>query len=176
MAFVLKRDVQFPLAFTDAGPVAVVEVEFSFVFVSGIWSDSIAELEFYLNVGLFAADILPEITTNYLGYTIEADTDPFIDRYRITIKLAGEIEESSGSLGPFRPFAVVPQVVIPLPGVLILVAAIGLAGLLGVIAYRTFTLGLGPALGIPPWAMGVGAIAIGLVLVQGLIRRPEHAR
>lgn len=175
MAFVLKRDSRFPLGLTYDGPVAVVEVEFNFVFISGIWSDSIDELEFYLNIGLFAADILPIIKTNYLRYTIEADTDPLIDRYRIRISLAGEIEESSGSLGPFLPFAQArPQAVIALPGVLTLVAAIGIAGLLGVIAYRTFTLGLGPALGIPPWAMGVGAIVIGLALVGALAKRREH--
>jgi len=179
MAFALKRERQFDLALTHQGPVAVLEIEFSFVFVSGLWSDSIEELETYLNVGLYSAQVLPIIQTNYLGYSIEADTRPLIDRYRVKIMLAGEVEASRGELGPFLPFSLAqsPQGIIALPPLLVLVTAIGIAGLFGVIAYRTFTVGLAAALGIPPWAIGLGAVAVGLALVGGLgkEKRRENA-
>ena len=176
MGFVLQREQEFELALTYRGPVAVLEIEFSFVFISGLWSDSIDELETYLRGGMFSAQVLPIIQTNYLGYTIEADTRPRIDRYRVKIMLAGEVEKSQGELGPFRPFSQTegPQALIALPPLLVLVAAFGIAGLFAAIAYRTYTVGLAGALGIPPWAMGVGAVAIGVALLGGLGKRSAN--
>ena len=172
MAFGLQIEKEFDLALTYDGPTAVLAFEFNFFFPGGA-----SDLAFLLDIALFSVGVIPIIQANYLRYTIESDPVPFPDRYRVTIFLAGEVEESQGTLGPFTPFAQAgPQAIFALPPLLLIVIAVGVAGLLGVIAYRTFTLGLGPALGIPTWAMGVGAIVIGLALISGLTKRRANGK
>ena len=171
MGFVLRRDREFALALTHQGPVAVLELEFSFVFVSGLWGDAIDELEAYLRLALFSTQVLPMIQANYLGYTIESDTHPLIDRYRVSVMLAGEVERSQGVLGPFPPFAQhAPQALFAIPPLIVIATALGIALVFAAIAWRTYTVGLGGALfgkGPVGTIAMAGAVALGLFLVLG---------
>ena len=171
MAFELRKEREFELGLSYQGPTAVLEFEFNFFFPRG--ADDLALI---LDVALFSIDVLPEIQGNYLFYTIESDREPFPDRYRVRITLAGEVEESQGELGPFFPFSHArrPQAVFAIPPLLVIVGAVGLALFFTVIAWRTFKGGLwGGAFGgsgLPaPWstAVALGAIGLGLYFVFG---------
>ena len=158
MAFVLQIEKPFDLALSYQGPVAVLEMEFSFFFPNGA-----SDLAFLLDIALFSFDVLPVIQANYLTYTIESEAVPLApDHYRVKIMLAGEVENSQGELGPFVPFSVTrrPQAVFAIPPLLVIVAALGLAAFLGVVIWRTYQL-TGKALGL---VLVLGAIALGLGL------------
>lgn len=173
MSFKLERDVAFALAQTWDGPVSALEFSFSFIFPSGVFGGSaIAELETYLKAALFSASIIPEIRGSYLGYTIERDTAPRIDRYRVKVFLAGETEESSGKVGPFFFGGLAQTVphVFPALGLIAIVIAIGIAGIFAVIAYRIYNLGGAGIIGL---SLGIVAIGAGLgLLVLGARRKP----
>ena len=167
MAFVLRREREFPLALTYQGPEAWLEFEFNFFFPFG--GDELAVL---LEIALFSVDVLPVIQANYLRYTIESDQDPLPDRYRVRIMLAGEVEKSQGVLGPFPPLSQArPQALFAIPPLLVIVTAIGIILIFAVIAWRTYTVGLGPAIfggeGLIPGLLTLGAIGVGLYLVFG---------
>lgn len=177
MAFREARSVQFPRGIGYAGPTAVLEFEFSFIFPSGLVGGSaVGELEFYLKLGMFAVTVIPTIQADYLAYTIEVDTAPRVDRYRVKVFVAGDTETRSGSIGPlFRANpAKYPSVFITGGALLAIVFAIGVAGLFAVIAYRIYN--LGPA-GIV--ALGLGTFAIAAIagaaifLILGGRRRRE---
>jgi hypothetical protein len=174
MAFVLRREREFPLALTYQGPEAVLEFEFSFFFPFGA-----DDLAFLLDGALFSIDVLPIIQANYLRYTIESDREPLPDRYRVRLMLAGEVEESQGQLGPFTPFAKVrPQALFAIPPLLVIVTALGIALIFAVIAWRTYTLGLFQGIfGKPKDAIPfllLGAVGLGLYLV--FVRRRNGQR
>lgn len=161
MPFVEARAVQFDRAVGYVGPVAVLEFEFSFIFPSGLVGGSaVGELEFYLKIGMFSLSVVPTIQADYLAYSIEVDTAPRIDRYRVKVFVAGETERQSGSIGPlFRANpARTPSVFIAAGTLLAIVFAVGLAGLFAVIAYKIYNAGIGPIL-----ALGLGAFAIAAV-------------
>ncbi len=144
VSFVLERDKPTELGRNYNGPVAVVEFEFSFVFTSGLFGGSaIAELEFYVQTGIFSLSIAPQVRNNILGYFIWRDTVPFIDRYRVQVHVAGEAEnEGSGSIGPFfnrTQLGAMPEAIM-IPVLLLLVVAVGIAGIFAVIAWRIFNL------------------------------------
>ena len=177
MAFELRREREFELGLAYVGPTAVLQFEFSFFFPGGA-----DDLAFLLDAALFSIDVLPIIQANYLRYTIESDREPFPDRYRVTITLAGEVEASSGTLGPFTPFAQAhPQVVFAIPPLLVIIAAIGLALIFVVIAWNTFRGGLwGTVFGDTPGkpdpvtlALVLGAIGVGAYMIFG--RRKGNA-
>lgn len=143
MSFRLERDKPTNFGRNYDGPVAVVEFEFSFVFLSGLFGGSaVDELELLVQAGIFSASIAPVIRNNLLGYLIWRDTAPRIDRYRVQVQVAGEADEASGEIGPF--FNRVPSAgprAIAIPLMLALVVAVGIAGIFAVIAWRIFNLG-----------------------------------
>lgn len=143
MSFKLERTRPTDFGRDFKGPIAVIEFEFSFVFLSGIFGGSaVDELDFYVRAGIFSASIAPIIRNNLLGYFIWRDTAPRIDRYRVQIHVAGEAEEASGEIGPFfnRIQSAGPRA-IAIPLMLALVIAVGIAGIFAVIAWRIFNLG-----------------------------------
>lgn len=175
MAFALRREREFPLGLSYRGPTAVLEFEFSFFFPGGA-----DDLAFVLNAALFSIDVLPIIQANYLKYTIESDRDPFPDRYRVRITLAGEVEESSGVIGPFPSSQIrAPQAFFAIPPLLLIVVAVGIALLFAAIIWNTFNGGLwgtffgggGGGGGAKPdpvaAALVLGAVALGLYFVFG---------
>ena len=177
MAFVLRREREFEFGLAYVGPTAVLQFEFSFFFPGGA-----DDLAFLLDAALFSIDVLPIIQANYLHYTIESDREPFPDRYRVTITLAGEVEQSAGELGPFLPFSQThrPQAVFAIPPLLVIITALGLALLFAAIAWKTFKGGLWGGLfgggddGLsPPYAVAValGAVGLGLYFIFGRGRR-----
>ena len=167
MAFELRREREFELGLVYSGPTAVLEFEFSFWFPNG--ADDLALI---LDAILFSIDVLPIIQANYLRYTIESDREPFPDRYRVILTLAGDVEEASGVIGP--PFSQTsPQALFTIPGLLVIVAAVGLALFFAVIAWKTYKGGLwGAVFGEPPptavaAVVALGAIGLGLYFVFG---------
>ena len=162
MAFQLERDVSFDLAETWRGPVSVLEFSFSFVFPSGIFGGSaVDELENLVKFGLWSAKVTPGIRDNYLGYTIERDTTPRIDRYQVKVFLAGETDEAKGEIGPFFTggFAQREPHAFMVPALLVIVIAIGIAGVFAVIAYRIYNLGEKKLIGL---SRGIVAVVAGL--------------
>lgn len=180
MAFELRKEREFELGLSYQGPTAVLEFEFSFFFPRG--EDDLAVL---LEIALFSVDVLPIIQANYLRYTIESDREPFPDRYRVKLTLAGEVEASSGTLGPFLPFSHTqgPQGSFAIPPLLVIITALGLVLLFAVIAWKTYKGGLwGLVFGgggggddglAAPWAVAValGAVGLGLYFIFGRGRR-----
>lgn len=167
MAFQTKRVVTFPLAETYRGPTAVIRFDFPFVFLPGI--DPIAQLEAIVQAGLFSLSIIPEIRDNYLSYELAVDDKAGFtpDRYQVTVIVAGETEEASGTIGPFfaqhqslRRGQVAAQAFIGIVPLLAIAVAIGILLIFAVIAYNIFTGRWGAA------AFGWGVL-LPLALVAG---------
>ena len=178
MAFELRKEREFELGLTYVGPTAVLEFEFSFFFPNGA-----DDLAFLLNAALFSIDVLPIVQTSYLRYTIESDKEPFPDRYRVKITLAGDVDApAEGILGPFPLFSQVqaPQAVFAIPALAAIIVALGIVLVLAVFAWKIYNGGLWGAIfgggggggggGLPaPWAAAValGATALGLYFIFG---------
>ena len=164
MAFQVQKVVTFALGETYRGPTAVIQFDFPFVFLPGI--PPVDQLNAIVQAGLFSASIIPELTANYLSYGLAVDDKGGFtpDQYQVTILVAGETQEASGTIGPFfarqpvawsagRPLArvtarqgrVYPQAFIG-PILLIAVAvAIGILLVFAAISYKIFNGSWGPA-------------------------------
>ena len=180
MAFVVGKEVTFPLGETYRGPTAVVQFDFPFVFAPFI--DPIDQLNVIVQLGLFSLSIIPEVRDNYLGYKLAVDDKGGFtpDRYQVTVFVAGETEAASGTIGPFPPFAsqpawtehrrlakvttqrgrVSPHALIAIPPLVGIIVAIGILLVFVSIAYNIFTGRWGPA------AFGWG-IVLPIALVAG---------
>ena len=198
MAFVVGREVTFPLGETYRGPTAVVQFDFPFVFAPFI--DPIDQLNVIVQLGLFSLSIIPEVRDNYLGYKLAVDDKGgFIsDRYQVTVFVAGETQDASGTIGPFPPFAsqpawtehgrlarvsarrgaIAPQAFIGVVPLLAIAVAIGILLVFATIAYNIFTgrwgaaaVGWGLLLPIALVAGGVYLVATGVR--GGRKRSPE---
>ena len=178
MAFVVGREVTFPLGETYRGPTAVVQFNFPFIFLPGI--PPIDQLDAIVQVGLFSASIIPGIKDNYLGYELAVDDRGGFtpDRYQVTVFVAGETEAASGTIGPFPPFAsqpawtehrrlarvttqrgrVSPQAFIGPVLLLAVAVAIGILLVFAVISYKIFNGSWGP-----------GAVGWGILLPIALV-------
>ena len=179
MPFVTKKVVTFALGESYRGPTATLQLEFPFVFPTLPGLDAIDQLDLTVRAALFSADILQLVKDSYLGYELAADTQPFIDKYQVTVFVAGETQESSGTIGPFlarqpaawtarRPLARVttqrpaayPQVVIAPLAILAIAIAIGVLLIAASIAYKILNGSWGPA------ALGFGLL-LPIALVVG---------
>ena len=190
MAFVVGKEVTFPLGETYRGPTAVVQFDFPFIFLPGI--DPIDQLNAIVQAGLFSLSIVPEIRDNYLGYKLAVDDRAGLtpDRYQVTIFVAGETQEASGTIGPFfdrqpaawitgRPLARVSarrdrlhaQAFIAVPLLAAVIVAIGILLVFAAIAYKIFNGSWGPgALG---WGLllPIALVAGGVYLIMQAGRR-----
>ena len=176
MAFVVARVVTFSLGETYRGPTAVVQFDFPFVFLPGL--DPIAQLDAIIQGALFTATIIPEITANYLGYQLAVDDRAGFtpDRYQVTVFVAGDTQEASGTIGPFlarqpvawttgRPLArvsarrdLLSQAFIGVVPLLAIAVAVGIILVFATIAYKIFNGSWGP-----------GAVGWGLLLPIALV-------
>ena len=201
MAFVVGREATFPLGETYRGPTAVVQFNFPFIFLPGI--PPIDQLDAIVQVGLFSASIIPGIKDNYLGYELAVDDRGGFtpDRYQVTVIVAGNTQEASGTIGPFPPFARQPAAWTtgrPLgsvtarrdrlyaqafigPVLLLAVAvAIGILLVFAVISYKIFNGSWGP--GAVGWGvlLPIALVAGGVYLVYtgavGGRRRSQESR
>lgn len=167
MAFVTQKVVTFTLGESYRGPQAVIQFDFPFVFADLPGTDAIGQLDAIVRVGLFSASIIPGIKDNYLGYELAADTTPFIDRYQVTVHVAGDTQEQSGTIGPFlakrdmpyahhrmaRPLArvshrrvqVYPQAFIAAAMLIAVAVAIGILLVFATISYKILNGSWGPA-------------------------------
>jgi hypothetical protein len=177
MAFQTQKVVVFALGESYRGPTAVVQFDFPFVFFPGI--DPIDQLNAIVQVGLFSLSIVPEIRNNYLSYELAVDDKPGFtpDQYQVTVIVAGETQEASGTIGPVlagqpmgwtagRPLARVSarrgrlyaQAFIG-PVLLVAVAvAIGILLVFAAITYKIFNGSWGP-----------GAVGWGIILPIALV-------
>jgi hypothetical protein len=82
--------------------------------------------------------ISPAIRDAMLRYTIEQDTDPFFDRYRVRVWLAGEFDNELSGTYP-SSYDISPGAIVALPltagMVLAIAGALSLLGIAGAIAY-----------------------------------------
>lgn len=90
--FAIRREKSYDLARTWRGETTVASFTFPFSFSP---LPAIPTIAAFLDTAL----AIPPLRDNALSYTIESDTDPKLDRYRITVTLAGEPErEVSGTI------------------------------------------------------------------------------
>lgn len=196
MAFVTQKVVIFPLGETYRGSTAIVQFDFPFVFLPGI--DPIDQLDAIVQAGLFSASIIPGIQDNYLSYELAVDDKAGFtpDQYQVTVFVAGETQEASGTIGPFlarqpaawitgRPLARVsarrgrldPQAFIGVVPLLAIVVAIGILLVFATITYKIFNGDWGPAgIGwgiVLPIALVVGGVYL---ITSGALtrRRPQR--
>ena len=135
-AFELRRERVYDLSRTYRGETTVATFEFPFYF--GILP-AIGTIALHLDTAL----ALPPLRDNVLSYTIESDTSPKIDRYKITVLLAGEPERevrgtldrtgfheapSSRHASSTSPYPGAFQVVLGIPALLLIVGGLLLLG------------------------------------------------
>ena len=199
MAFQVQKVVTFALGETYRGPTAVIQFDFPFVFLPGI--DPIDQLNAIVQTALFSASIIPEITANYLRYELAVDDKAGFnpDQYQVTVIVAGETQEASGTIGPFfarqpapwtargllarvsaRRDRVYPQVFIGVVPLLAIAVAVGIILVFATIAYKIFNGSWGP--GAVGWGLllPVALVAGGVYLVSsgslGKRQRPREVR
>ena len=179
MAFQTQKVVTFPLGETYRGPTAVIQFDFPFVFLPGL--DPIDQLNAIVQAGLFSLSIVPLIQDNYLGYQLAVDDKGGLrpDQYQVTVFVAGETQEQSGTIGPFldqQPAAWItrhalarvsarrdrlyPQAFIGPVLMLAIAVAIGILLVFATISYKIFNGSWGPG------ALGWG-ILLPIALVAG---------